>query len=810
MMKINITHQSNSISFEMEKTLPEHEAFGVLRAFTVSAFQDLPDPLVYSLADAEQDFGMQEPKDWKEGVQKHFKGDEINLTIVNEQDSDSESESWVITAQEEEVQGDETAPVEDEKAPAEAEPEKTAEVEEEGADKQEEVKVEEEATEQPQQPGSVRTRIMQFVSEIGGEGMQNLVAVTHSLVKEGVSISDAFRTAVETSDVAASHPFTQDLFAILAAYADRMQPWIPCMMNFNIDHMVAMIPNIVETITQALEGKQDVELDIAPIFQMCNPQMMAHLQRLIPNGEERTFNVDRENPFAVFQEAEAAVEEEFAPEPKVVHRGVVCDGCEMDPIVGVRYKSTLRSNYDLCEECEKKHDENDPLLKIKKPIGEIDLLPGMSEFGNQMASRGRHCRRGRGRGRRGGCRMFRRCGPGGPRCMKMMREMKEKFMEEMKKNGTDPCQFMMEMKKKWMEQNGGKDPCQFMKEMKKKFMEQNGGCPFNQNQEKKSEPKLDRRDPTKAEVAPEVIEDEQPSKEEAKKQKKQCKKLIRAAKKEVKALRKSAKCLKKCKSKEASEKAEEILRTAEAKQKFVQEVRQKMRENKAQPLDSKVVAHLDMELKSTQEPGSCTLKTWKVKNTGSEAWPVETYAVFVGGNQSLLPEGYSKVYVGPLNVGDVAYIRVMINVPEVPGSYSVGYKLITIDGKFGQKMRTVVNVEKAMIKPEMVRQERAESIQSAIEEPSKDERSESIDSLASATEDDFPPNIDRASSIATAVSVDIPDQIDDEEAPEPSAPRLTEPKYVGLFKYKHAEKIEALKAMGFNQDDETLNSLLVV
>merc|ERR1711997_46883 len=301
------------------------------------------------------------------------------------------------------------------------------------------------------------------------------------------------------------------------------------------------------------------------------------------------------------------------------------------------------------------------------------------------------------------------------------------------------------------------------------------------------------------------------SKKEAKKQKKQCKKLLRAAKKEVKALRKSAKCLKKCKSKEASEKAEEILRTAEAKEKFVQEVKQKMRENKAQPLDSKVVAHLDMDLKSTQAPGSCMLKTWKVKNTGSEAWPAETYAVFVGGNESLLPEGYGKVYVGPLNVGDVSYIRVMINVPEVPGSYTVSYKLATIGGKFGQKMRTVVDVEKAAMKPEMARQESVESIQSAIEEPPKNVRSPSVDTIASAVEDDSP-DLDRKStvdSIASALADEIPDAIDDipdavKDVPEPSAPRLTEPKF------EHAEKIQALKAMGFNQDDETLNSLLVV
>lgn len=42
-----------------------------------------------------------------------------------------------------------------------------------------------------------------------------------------------------------------------------------------------------------------------------------------------------------------------ANQQAVVHRHVACDGCDMEPIVGIRYKCTFRDDYDLCEKCEK-------------------------------------------------------------------------------------------------------------------------------------------------------------------------------------------------------------------------------------------------------------------------------------------------------------------------------------------------------------------------------------------------------------------------------------------------------------------------
>ena len=58
---------------------------------------------------------------------------------------------------------------------------------------------------------------------------------------------------------------------------------------------------------------------------------------------------------------------------EVVHGDYICDGCNADPIVGVRYKCTVCEDFDYCEKCEKtlgaRHGH--PLLKIRTP----DLAP---------------------------------------------------------------------------------------------------------------------------------------------------------------------------------------------------------------------------------------------------------------------------------------------------------------------------------------------------------------------------------------------------------------------------------------------------
>lgn len=83
----------------------------------------------------------------------------------------------------------------------------------------------------------------------------------------------------------------------------------------------------------------------------------------------------------------------------VVHRGITCDECHMSPIRGIRYKCTVRDDYDLCESCEAKQVQPYPMVKIVNPSHAPATL--IYAFRDQEE---------RGQGgcpwRRGGCRRF--------------------------------------------------------------------------------------------------------------------------------------------------------------------------------------------------------------------------------------------------------------------------------------------------------------------------------------------------------------------------------------------------------------------
>merc|ERR1719411_2507213 len=91
---------------------------------------------------------------------------------------------------------------------------------------------------------------------------------------------------------------------------------------------------------------------------------------------------------------------------------------------------------------------------------------------------------------------------------------------------------------------------------------------------------------------------------------------VRAAKAQVKALKKEAKACRK-----------ELTKA------------KKQQKKQRRALDGEVTGHLDLDEKSVQKPGTSALKTWKVKNTGSMAWPEDTIAIFRAGNRSLIQSG---------------------------------------------------------------------------------------------------------------------------------------------------------------------------
>ena len=54
-----------------------------------------------------------------------------------------------------------------------------------------------------------------------------------------------------------------------------------------------------------------------------------------------------------------------------VHGGVTCDGCNMSPIVGPRYKCLVRDDFDLCTRCNSL--EAEPFPKVRVPAAKVRL-----------------------------------------------------------------------------------------------------------------------------------------------------------------------------------------------------------------------------------------------------------------------------------------------------------------------------------------------------------------------------------------------------------------------------------------------------
>ena len=142
-------------------------------------------------------------------------------------------------------------------------------------------------------------------------------------------------------------------------------------------------------------------------------------------------------------------------ESEVVHTGVECDGCGMNPIVGLRYKCSVRKNFDYCAKCEERLGSEHAMLKISKDGGAPDVMITMLDqakksqdeeeskdpmnFVKQMVDQ---FTRG-GRGGRGG----RGCGRGGKhgRMQDMFKQFMDKLgdgtfnAEELKQKFSESC-----------------------------------------------------------------------------------------------------------------------------------------------------------------------------------------------------------------------------------------------------------------------------------------------------------------------------------------------------------------------------------
>jgi len=654
------------ISLELERNVPEQEAFEALLAFSISAFENLPEDLVFTYAGISgETFQLQDPQDWKIFLEMGSINDVEFKILDDAMLTDSEDESFefidgetlgVQSASEETSEGEEPSEslvTEDEKKVV---PEPTQNSTKNVEDVKPAAAKEAETKTTEEEPQTLKQRFAAFLKHVGAEDLQNIIVVLHSLLVDGHDITTAHHLAFETSERAMAHPFVQTIFSMTAMFAPMVQHWVPMMTQFDPTHIVAMIPQIIEAVTKAATGEESVEIDIRNVFP---PEVIAHLEGMIPNGEERVFSCVPGAPFSVIDEAAEAVNAEFG---EVVHSNVTCDDCGQEGIVGTRYKCTVCADFDVCENCEPHHDRSHPMIKINEPLTQMHM-PGMWEFMKATGS-GRGGPRigrcgGRGRGRRhGGCRGGFGRGRGRNRCGGFKKKM-TKFFAHMKQQGAfDEFEAKPEQ-----------HPCyQKMKSFldeEAKPAESNSSC-------------------HKGPSAPVAAEQQK----------------VSDLKFNISAIKKEAK---KC-AKELKEKKKELKKELKEKKK---ELKKAKKEKAKKRFASEVVAHLDLEECSIQVAGTYVLKTWKVKNTGTVAWSEETIATFKKGAKNMVTPDSMNIMVGAVAPGDVTYIRAMFSIPEKAGKYKVVYRLQAPEaGKFGAPMKTFVIVRGA-----------AEEVEAPVPEP---------------------------------------------------------------------------------------------
>jgi next-to-BRCA1 protein 1 len=83
----------------------------------------------------------------------------------------------------------------------------------------------------------------------------------------------------------------------------------------------------------------------------------------------------------------SAAKETAQDTSSIVHTGVQCDVCSVNPIVGPRYKSIVRNNYDLCNACYAKNGVEGNYNKIERPLFRPRMHPFWGHGGGPLSSR---------------------------------------------------------------------------------------------------------------------------------------------------------------------------------------------------------------------------------------------------------------------------------------------------------------------------------------------------------------------------------------------------------------------------------------
>lgn len=226
------------------------------------------------------------------------------------------------------------------------------------------------------------------------ESILNLVNEVFEGVEEGKNLKTLVMNGIKQSSFC-NHLFILNALVDFEKMLEKTCHMSMLLLQAGKDGLQMAVPLLLRGYAKMKAGEGDGVIDLAPIFHRVFPQMTSWLKNGLADGEEVTFDLGRvmrfmaekQKDYAPSEPKESLEETNAAAAGIVIHKGVTCDICTAQPIIGVRYKCMTCLDFDMCEFCRRgNHPADHPLITLQAPVPrggfkfEEGHLKGATEF----------------------------------------------------------------------------------------------------------------------------------------------------------------------------------------------------------------------------------------------------------------------------------------------------------------------------------------------------------------------------------------------------------------------------------------------
>jgi len=237
------------------------------------------------------------------------------------------------------------------------------------------------------------------------EAIQKLVRDVYEGLENGKDLKTLVMSHIMVSSFS-EHPFISEAIIDLTKMLEKTNHMSMLLLQVGKDGLEMAVPLILRGYAKMKAGENDGVIDLVPVFKQLYPQMTSWLESGLGNGQEATFDLGQVMRLIAKQNGDVP------PEPKksqeelnaaaagiVIHKGVTCDICNAEPIIGVRYKCMTCLDFDMCEFCRRgNHPPDHPLITLQAPVPrggfkfEEGHLEGATEFFKPKWMQRRKCK----------------------------------------------------------------------------------------------------------------------------------------------------------------------------------------------------------------------------------------------------------------------------------------------------------------------------------------------------------------------------------------------------------------------------------